>query len=582
MGSKNNSRKPANDGFTAAAPSAKTQKANNAAKKKTTISVICMVLVLALFAGVIIYNKVVDSGYYYRNTISASSENYEINNAMMSYYFNSSYQNMSSSMQQMGVDLQKNLKDQTYTSNKTWFDFIMESYTVPQVKQILTLCEAAKAAGFELDEHDREHIDEAVKTIESTIESYSKQYGGTEEYYLRNMYGHGVSMDDVRKAIELNQIAAAYAEKLQDSYEFTEEEWAKHLEDNKANFQVIDYVTYSFTAKKPDAATTTTAATTAPATTPSNDNNVPVEGTSAPVTEVAAGASDSTETSGTTTAATDKKEEKLTPEKEAALALAKALSQKMMAEPDRALEIFNTEVKKYLEDEVYKSETDEKKKAEKVEADLAATIAEAAANDQTNDFLKFAFDKDRDQTKDVFVSEDNTNGKYTVYLITKDAYIEEYITKNIRVIALSAAEGEDISKECDTILKEFEAGDKSDASFKALAEKYSDDTTAHETGGLYENQAKTSLPTEELADWLFSADRKVGDYSHSSNGATGTSEVIYIVYYTGDGLAKWKVDVDNTMTSDAYDADYKKLEEAHKVNVSLKDAYKIPGQAGVS
>ncbi|MBR4881670.1 MAG: peptidylprolyl isomerase, partial [Clostridia bacterium] len=201
-------------------------------------------------------------------------------------------------------------------------------------------------------------------------------------------------------------------------------------------------------------------------------------------------------------------------------------------------------------------------------------------NDQTNDFLKFAFGKDR--TKDVFVSEDNTTGKYTVYLITKAPYIEEYLTKNIRVIALSASEGDDVAKERDTIIKEFEAGDKSDASFQALVEKYSDDSSAHETGGLYENQGKTSLPVEELADWLFSADRAVGDYNSASNGATGTSEVIYIIYYKGEGLIKWQVDVDNTMAAEAYEKDYKKLEETHKVNVSLEDAYKIPGQAGIS
>ncbi|MBE6708796.1 MAG: hypothetical protein E7578_06095 [Ruminococcaceae bacterium] len=580
MGSKKNSRKPANDGFSAAAPSAKAQKANSAAKKKTTISVICMVLVMALFIGVIVYNKVVEDGYYYRNTISASSENYEINNAMMSYYFNSSYQNMSSSMEQMGVDLQKNLKDQTYTSNKTWFDFIMESYTVPQVKQILTLCEAAKAAGFELDDHEREHIDEAIDTIKANIETYSKQYGGSEDFYLRNMYGHGVSMDDIRKAIELNQLAAAYSAHLQETYEFTEEEWEKHLNEHKADFQVIDYVTYSFTAKQPEASTTTTAATSAPETTPATETTEPVAGTSAPETDVAASASD--ETSGTTAATTEKKEEELSAEKKEALALANALADKMRAEPDKALEIFNTEVKKYLEDEVYKSETDEKKKAENVETSLKATVAEGASNDQTNDFLKFAFDTDRDQAKDIFVSEDNSTGKYTVYLITKDPYIEEYLTKDVLVIALSASEGDDINKERDNIIKEFEAGDKSEASFKALAEKYSDDSSAHETGGLYENQTKTGLPVEELSDWLFSADRAAGDYNSASNGATGTSEVIYIVYYVGDGLIKWQVDVDNTMTAEAYEADYKKLEEAHKVNVSLEDAYKIPGQAGIS
>ncbi len=564
MGSKNNSRKIANDGFSASTRSGKNDKK---AAKKTTISVVCMILVLALFAGVIIFNKVAEGGYFYRSTVSVSSENYEVNNAMLSYYFNSQYQQMSSSLEQMGVDLTKNLKDQTYTSDMTWFDFIMESYTIPQVEQILVLCEAAKAAGFELDDHEREHVEEAITSIEEMANTYSKQYGGSAEYYIRNMYGFGVSIDDIRDAIEMNQLAAAYSSHLTDSYEYTEEEWSKYLEEHKADFQVVDYVSYTIEAEKPEKEEETS----------SKAESTKAE-SSAEETGVASSASDSDET--TSGKKEEEKEEELTPEKREAYNKAQAIAQQMMIEPDKALETFNTEVKKYLEEVVYADETDAEKKAEKVKADLEATAVEAAANDESNDFIKFAFSEDRE--KDVFVVDDNTNGKYTVYLITKAPYIEEYLTRNIRVIALSAASGEKIADERDAIIKEFEEGDKSENAFAELAKAHSDDSTAHENGGLYENQGKSDLEVAELSEWLYSADRKAGDYTSVSNGEKDTSEIIYIAYYVGEGLTKWQRDVDVTMISEAYEADYKKLEETHKVETSLEDAYKIPSQAGLA
>lgn len=551
MGIKNNSPKHVNDGFSASTRSGKSDKSS----KKTTISVICMVLVLALFAGVIIFNKVAEDGYFYRNSISVTSENFEVNNAMLSYFFNAQYQQMSSSMEQMGVKLDQNLKDQTYTADSTWFDFIMESYTIPQVKQILVLCEAAKAAGFELDDHEKEHVDEAVKSIEDMAAQYSKQYGGTEEYYIRNMYGYGVGIDDIRDAIELNQLAAAYSTHLNDGYEFTEEEWQKYLDEHESDFQVIDYVSYTFEAAKPAEEETTT--------------------TTAAASEVASSASDSTETTKTE----DEKEER-TPEKQDAYDKAHSLSQMLTAEPDKALENFNAEVKKHLEEVVYASETDDTKKAESVKTALEATVVTDVANDQSSDFIKFAFDEDR--TKATFVAEDDTNGKYTVYLITKGPAIEDYVTRNIRVIALSAASGEEISEERDGLIKKFEEGDKSEDSFAALAKENSDDSTAHENGGLYENQGKNDLESAELSEWLYSADRKVGDYTSVSNGKTGQEEIIFIAYYSGEGLIKWQRDVDIAMISEAYEADFKELEKAHKVDANLEEAYKIPGQAGIA
>ena len=548
MGNNNNSRKVANDGFS----SAKTAK-NNAGKKSTSISVICMILVMALFVGVIVYTKVVDSGYFYRNTVSVSSANYEVDNAMLSYFFNTQYQNMSSSLEQMGVDLQKNLKDSQYTTSKSWFDYLMADVTIPNVKSILVLAEAAKAAGFELSEHDKEHIDEAIESIESMAESYAKAYGGTKDYYIRNLYGN-VNLEDIRKAIELNQYAAAYSEHLTESYEFTEVEWSKYLAEHEADFQVIDYVYYTFTAK--------------------NFEAPKADGTEAVTTGVATSTSD--ETTAATTAPAEKE---LSADKKAAKDKATAVYQELMASGDNAPSVFNVRVKEFLETVVYASTEDETKKAESVQTAMDNTVATGVANDSSNEFLKYAFgDK---VTTNAFMTEDDTNGNYTVYLITKKPYIQDYKTRNVRVIALSAASGDDVDEAREALISEFEEKGKTEEAFAELAKTHSADASAHENGGLYENQGIGELPTDELNDWLFSDERVAGDYTYASNGEKDANEVVYVLYYTGEGLIKWHRDVDNTMVSEAYSEDYKKLEETHKTDADLVEAYKIPGQAGI-
>lgn len=563
---KKETRKPANDGFSAPAQvkTAREKNADSAAKRKTVITTVCVVLVIALCIGVTVYSKVADSGYFYRTAISLKSDNYEISNSVMSYFLNVNYQQMAQTLTQMGLDTSKSLKDQKYpyATDMTWFDYFMKNVTVPKVENMLVLCEAARAAGFELDEHERAHIDESMASLEESLKAYSKQYGGAEGYYLRNIYGYGVSMADVREAIEISQLASAYSAHLIEQYNYTEADWNARLESNRNDYLKIDYLSYTFKA-----AEETAEETTAPE-------------TEAPETAVASSSSDSDGTSAETEAPAEER----SPAKQAAYNVAAMFAEEIRAnynEPDdTAGKTFFTEfVKRYVEEYVYNDVTDETEKSEKVQSVVDGLEHKTVSSDETNEFIKYAFSADRADS--VFVTDNDSTGEYTVYYITRNPYIEEYATKNVRMIALSAANGENLSDRVSAVIEELEGGDKSEASFTALAEKYSDDTTAHENGGLYENQGLGDSGIDELDAWLFSDEREVGDYSQFSNGKSDTSEVTYIVYYVGDGLIKWQRDVDNDMTSEAYDEEYSKLAEQYKVQTDYAELYKIPSQAGV-
>ena len=65
--------------------------AKNNEKKKSILVGICVVLAIVLMIGVIVYKNLAESGALLRNEIAAQSENFEVDGAMMAYYFSSQY-----------------------------------------------------------------------------------------------------------------------------------------------------------------------------------------------------------------------------------------------------------------------------------------------------------------------------------------------------------------------------------------------------------------------------------------------------------------------------------------------------------
>ena len=82
------------------------------------------------------------------------------------------------------------------------------------------------------------------------------------------------------------------------------------------------------------------------------------------------------------------------------------------------------------------------------------------------------------------------------------------------------------------ILAEFEAGEKTEESFAALAEQYSEDQGSNTNGGLYENIYQGQM-VPEFNDFCFGG-HKPGDtaivYGESSSYAG-----YHVVYYVGEG-----------------------------------------------
>ena len=511
----------------------KTKNSKNSRLKTVLITVAC-VLAVAIIGSVFTYTLLGNNGYFLRHTVAVKSENYEVNNAQMSYFFTT---NLSSELsknstvyQYYGLDTSKSLKTQNYPSGGTWYDYFMQSVTIPSVKQMLTLCEQAKSVGFELSDDDRASIDESIQTIKDT----ASQKGYSVSQYVMNYYGYGVNLKDVRSAMEMSQLAYSYYNSVMDSYEHSDSDLAGYFSEHENDFLKIDYLSYTFK-----------------------------------VSDVK-----STDTDASTDTSAESKEEDEDAEYKAQI---KASADSLAAITD--VEQFKAYVENYLKTVVYASETDTDKLDGNVTSAMSKLETKGASYSEDSDEIKALFDMTEANKTFLHTHDDGT---CEVYLLTAPKYREEYTTKNARVIALSSSDSGCITSTIDTINEALNSAEDKDAKFIELADEYSRSTAKD---ALYENIGKDDFDIDEMNAWLWDESRADGDRdifskeSTSSSTSTSSTTYYYIVMYKGDGMIKWKFDVDTAMKNAQYEEAYKGFEEAHggdKITVNLDNIYKIP------
>ena len=142
---------------------------------------------------------------------------------------------------------------------------------------------------------------------------------------------------------------------------------------------------------------------------------------------------------------------------------------------------------------------------------------------------------------DITVLEDaNAEGYYVALFLNRDD--NHYPTVSVRHILIKAEASEDgtYSEEAklaaleriNEIMDEFDATDRSEDSFAALANQYSQDEGSNTTGGLYENLYKNATVTE-FNDFCF-APHKSGDLG-VVYGENGSYAGYHLIYFVGEG-----------------------------------------------
>lgn len=317
-------------------------------------------------------------------------------------------------------------------------------------------------------------------TFKETIKTSAASAGISEKEYVRSIYGSYATMGRIEEYVKNDMVMNAYYQKLQEDNAPSDDEIQSYYEENKATYDSVDYRLTTIEADLP---------------------TVPTE-LADPVEETAA------DTTGTTdgTAATDSTQ-------------------------DTAYQPSDAEIAKAMEDAKVLADDAEKTVAKDGEAH--ENEKKSSVNYLISDWL---FDDARKAGDTTVITNDNSHCYYAVAF--EKRYLDETPSADVRVIIPTE------DKTGEEILEEWKSGAATEDSFAELCKKYTQDTSAVENGGLFEQVTKTGM-TEELSNWIFDNSRQAGD-----TVAITVSDTAYVLYYIGQDQPEWKINIKNTLVSD--------------------------------
>ena len=317
-------------------------------------------------------------------------------------------------------------------------------------------------------------------TFKETIKTSAAAAGVSDKEYVRSIYGSYATMSRIEEYVKNDMVMNAYYQKLQEDNAPSDDEIQSYYEENKATYDSVDYRLTTIEA------------------------DLPTEPTELadPVEETAA------DTTGTTdgTAATDTTQ-------------------------DTAYQPSDAEIAKAMEDAKVLADDAEQTVAKDGEAH--ENEKKSSVNYMISDWL---FDDARKAGDTTVITNDNSHCYYAVAF--EKRYLDETPSADVRVIIPTE------DKNGEEILEEWKNGAATEDSFAELCKKYTQDTSAVENGGLFEQVTKTGM-TEELSNWIFDSSRQAGD-----TVAITVSDTTYVLYYIGQDQPEWKINIKNTLVSD--------------------------------
>ena len=317
-------------------------------------------------------------------------------------------------------------------------------------------------------------------TFKETIKTSAAAAGVSDKEYVRSIYGSYATMGRIEEYVKNDMVMNAYYQKLQEDNAPSDDEIQSYYEENKATYDSVDYRLTTIEA------------------------DLPTEPTELadPVEETAA------DTTGTTdgTAATDTTQ-------------------------DTAYQPSDAEIAKAMDDAKVLADDAEQTVAKDGEAH--ENEKKSSVNYLISDWL---FDDARKAGDTTVITNDNSHCYYVVAF--EKRYLDETPSADVRVIIPTE------DKTGEEILEEWKNGAATEDSFAELCKKYTQDTSAVENGGLFEQVTKTGM-TEELSNWIFDSSRQAGD-----TVAITVSDSTYVLYYIGQDQPEWKINIKNTLVSD--------------------------------
>ena len=459
-------------------------------KRRWTLGTI---LVVVLIAATLLLN----SGILYKSTTALKIGSEKLSPAELNYYYGNEFVSLVNSYgsyaSAMGLDPSQGLaglREQScpMLENGTWRDYFL-NLAKQDAAQTLALKDYAAEQGITLTEEEIAQVDAAFEGIDEYAKGQG--YSGANAFFAMN-YGKGVTLDMVRQAGLDSQLAGKAYNHAVESMNVTEEEKEQYYADLNGARDLFDYLVYDVKGVVEEGAETAS---------------------------------------------------------EQALAEAQATAEAIsMAYQDGSdIEDITERFEAAVDSQT--GETGEEKPT------LRSGITGSGL---TADYSDWLMGERSSGDVTVIADSDNSGSSVLVFLSRDDNH---YATANVRHILVKAAADADgnyteeakaaAKARAEEILAEYEAGEKTEESFAALAEQYSEDSGSNTNGGLYENVARGQM-VEEFDAFCF-AGHKPGDTA-IVYGESGSYAGYHVMYYVGEGDLYSNVIAENAIRSESASA----------------------------
>ena len=454
---------------------------------------------IAVMILVVICSRVVSSGFIPRSTTALTVGGTKVSAAELNHYYIDSVNNFLTQagdyVAMFGLDTTKPLDEQFYNEaeEQTWSDYFLDQATA-SAKNMYAVYNAAKADGFTMSQESQDSIDTTIQNFEMYA-----VLGGfpSTDSYIAAMYGYGCNEKTFRQYAEVQLTAQEYAAAKNESLVYDDAAIRAEEAENFNAYSAFTYNSYYLAASSFYEGGTED----------ENGNKTYTDAEKEAGRAAAEAAANSLLTATTAE------------ELDAAIA---ALEVNAEAENAKSIRYNNTQyasVSSVLREWI----TGDRKAGDiTVIPNESTTHNHAEGEECTGD----------DGTTVV-------NGYYVVRFEGKDDNLTKLV--NVRHILVSFEGGttdettgtvtysdEEKAKAktaAEEILAAFEAGEKTEDAFAALATEKTTDPGSQENGGLYED-VYPGLMVQAFNDWCFDSARKTGD-----TGIVETEYGYHIMYF---------------------------------------------------
>lgn len=490
-------------------------------KRKYTWVKIIVALCLVLCVGLSVY----ESNFLYRilKAVEVNGTQYSV--AEYNWMYTTSYMELYNAYGDYAsqiFDTTKSLKEQQYSEDMTMADYI-EDYTDNSLTTVTALYDAAKEAGYEIDDEIKASIDSQIDDLKATAQSYGYDLNS----YLTLQYGRGMNEKVFRSMYERYATAYSYASKVRTEAEITDADIDARYNENPSAYDAINYNFYFVDGSEeavfeelPEVAEEAAEEANAEAA----EAEIPEE-VAETVAEVPEEVSE---------------EVAEAPEETAEEANAEAAEETALSE--------NMLKAKAVADEILAADDMHAYVAEKFGGEFTE-VTYGVSSGMSEEYSAWLFDgarKDGDKT----VIESSTGYYVFEYAGKCDIHYDMVSVRHILVMPEDTedeASWAEAKTKAEEYLKTYNDLGGGENNFANVAMGYSQDEGSKSNGGLIENMTKGQT-VKEFNDWSFDPARKEGDVEiiRSSYG-------YHIMYFVGVGEDYYTHTIDDVIRTEKYD-----------------------------